>query len=196
LGVASANIARKNLKRNQSEKNMNTEETQSIQENHEIHSPLQNHLRQQARDVIKYHALMSAGFGAIPIPVADMAAVAGVQANMIHDLAKLYAIPFKKEYARTAIASILGGGLPFAVSITPAITSALKIIPVVGTTLGAVLMPSLSVVTTIALGRLFQRHFEAGGNLLNLNVDELRKHFRKEFESAKEESKNLQAETS
>jgi uncharacterized protein (DUF697 family) len=146
--------------------------------------------RAQANSVIKYHALMSAGFGLIPVPYADLAAVAATQANMIRELAKIYSVPFNKEYVKTAIASILGGGLPFAASMSPAITSTIKAVPFVGQALGAIIMPGLSTAATVALGRLFLSHFEAGGNLLNLNVDELRKHFRREFEAAKAEGRD------
>lgn len=148
-------------------------------------------MREKANSIIKYHTLMSAGFGLIPVPYADMAAVAGTQINMIRELAKVYDVPFQKEYVRSAVAGILGGGLPFAASMTPFITSSLKAIPFVGQTLGAIVMPTLSTATTLALGRLFLRHFEAGGNLLNLNTDELRKHFYKEYETAKQDSKTL-----
>ena len=147
-------------------------------------------LRTQANDIIKYHA-NSAGFRNDFDSYADMAAVVGVQVNLIRELAKLYSVPFEKEYVRAAIAGVMGGGLPFAASATPVIASSLKAIPFVGQVLGAIIMPGFSTVTSLALGRLFLRHFEAGGNLLNLNIPELRKHFVKECEAAKQEAKDL-----
>jgi uncharacterized protein (DUF697 family) len=148
-------------------------------------------LRAQADTVIKYHTIIAASFGTIPVPYADLAAVAGTQVNLVRELSAIYGVPFKQEYVRTAIGAILGGGVPFAVSAAPVVSSTLKLIPFVGQVLGLAIMPGLSAATTLALGKLFRRHFEAGGNLLNLDTEELRKHFLAEYETAKQEVKTF-----
>jgi len=145
-------------------------------------------LRAQANTITNHHAIMAAGFGLVPVPWVDLATVSGVQVNMIRELANLYNVPFSKEIGRSVIAGVIGGGVPFLVSSLGVVGSTLKAVPFVGSYIGAAIMPGLSTLTTIALGRLFTSHFEAGGNLLNLDVKEMREHFRREFEKAKAET--------
>ena len=68
-----------------------------------------------------------------------------------------------------------------------------KTIPVVGTTIGVITMPTLSVATTCALGRVFIQHFETGGTFLDLDPEKLREHFRAEFETAQGEGRKAKA---
>jgi len=142
-------------------------------------------IRAGADTIIRHHAIMAAGFGLVPVPFVDLAAVSGVQINMLRELAKLYEVPFSKDRSKAIIGALLGGGVPYAVSATPFVGSTLKAIPIVGSLLGAAVMPGLSSAATVALGRIFVNHFETGGNLLNLDVEAIREHFKKQFEAAR-----------
>ena len=154
----------------------------------------QEEMRSRANTIVKHHAAMAAGFGMMPVPYADLAAVVAVQINMMRELSALYGTPFEKERGRAVIAGLLGGGLPFAASGLPLIGSTLKLVPVVGSVLGAAIMPGLSTATTLALGRIFTNHFEAGGSLLDFNVAAMRKAFKGEMAKAKEEAPDIEAE--
>jgi uncharacterized protein (DUF697 family) len=151
-------------------------------------------LSSRAKMIVKHHAIMAAGFGMVPVPFVDLAAVVGIQINMVKELSKLYDVPFSQERSRSIIASLIGGGLPFAASAMPVFGSILKLVPVVGSVLGGALMPGLSVATTIALGRLFTKHFESGGTLLDVNIEKMRDLFRKEVDKAKAEASEVEAE--
>ncbi|MBP2227692.1 uncharacterized protein (DUF697 family) [Azospirillum agricola] len=140
--------------------------------------------RAKADEIVRKHAILAAGLGLIPVPVLDLAAISGAQYKMIRELADLYGVPASNDRLRSIVTALLGGGLPFLLS-TGSLGAVAKSIPVVGTVVGIAVMPSLAGAATLALGRVFTAHFRAGGKLLDLDVDELREHFHREFEAAK-----------
>jgi len=148
-------------------------------------APIDNAARIAEADAIvrKYMNWSFAG-GLVPLPVIDMVAVSGVQTKMLVDLAKLYDIPFKANLAKELVGTLLGSTLP-SVATGGAFSLGIKAIPVVGTALGVLTMPALSVAATYAVGRVFIAHFESGGTLLDFDATKMREHFRAEFEAAR-----------
>lgn len=140
----------------------------------------------EAHRLVKHNAWWSAGAGLIPIPFADLAAVAGVQVNLVFRLAKLYGFSPEHDQTKAIVSGLIGGGVPFALS-TGAVGSIAKSIPLIGSLAGIAVMPALSCAATLAIGRVFISHFESGGTLLDFNPAELREHYLKEFEAAKKE---------
>jgi hypothetical protein len=49
-----------------------------------------------------------------------------------------------------------------------------KGVPVVGTTIGALTMPALSIGATYIIGKVFIQHFASGGTLLDFNPPDYR----------------------
>lgn len=140
----------------------------------------------RANDIVNTHSLWGASMGLIPFPVVDLAAIIAVQMKMIADLSKLYGVPFKKDLARASVGSLLGGGVPYALT-TGGVGSLAKSVPLVGQYLGIAVMPALAGACTLAVGRIFAQHFESGGTLLNFDADKMRAHFEEELEQAKKE---------
>ena len=62
---------------------------------------------EEAEAIVKKYMNWSFVGGLIPIPLADVAAVSGVQMKMLYDLAKLYDVPFKAHAAQSAVGSLL-----------------------------------------------------------------------------------------
>jgi uncharacterized protein (DUF697 family) len=139
---------------------------------------------EQAEAIVKKYTNWSFVGGLIPVPFADTAAVSAIQMKMLYDLAKLYEVPFKTHAAQSVVGSLIGAVVPSMVA-SSALGSSVKIIPVIGTTLGVLTMPALSLAATFAVGRVFTTHFEAGGTLFDLDPEKVREHFRAEFEAAK-----------
>ena len=136
----------------------------------------------EATAIVKKYTNWSFVGGLIPVPAADVAAVLGVQVKMIYDLTKLYEIPFKRQAAQTIIGSLLGSVTP-GLATSGVMATGIKLIPIIGTTLGVITMPTFSAAATYAVGRVFITHFETGGTLLDFNAEKMREHFRSEFES-------------
>src|SRR5882757_8796143 len=113
-------------------------------------------MESDALRIVNSYVGWSAGAGLIPLPLADLAAISGVQLKMIHALSKLYGVPFSRDAAKSVIGALVGGGGALALA-APA-GSALKLIPVVGQIAGALAQPALAAASTYALGKVFIQH--------------------------------------
>ncbi len=142
-----------------------------------------------AKKIVNKYSLVSAGVGLIPLPLVDVAGIAGVQVKMLADLAKHYDIPFKKDLGKSAVAGLLGGGVGTSLG-TGAVRSMVKSIPVVGTYAGLTVMPAFAGASTKAVGTVFTQHFESGGTFLNFKPDQVREHYKAELAAADAESAN------
>ena len=140
--------------------------------------------REQASKSIKRYSTASAGFGIIPIPALDMSAIGTSQLLMIRSVAKIYGVDLSKDRVRAIVSSTVGGVAP--VLLGGGLSSIFKMIPVVGTVVGAVTLPSIAgLTTTLTLGNALADHLDAGGSLDELGLAQLRATFNSEFRAAK-----------
>ncbi|RLC11323.1 MAG: hypothetical protein DRI57_19100 [Deltaproteobacteria bacterium] len=130
---------------------------------------------QRADKIVRNHTAGASGLGLIPIPLLDMAALAGVQLNMLRELAKVFGIPFCKDKVKHLIASLSGGGIP--ILSAAGMVSFVKVIPIIGQTVGALIVPFMTGAATYAVGKTFTRHFASGGTLLNFDPTQMRGHY-------------------
>jgi uncharacterized protein (DUF697 family) len=122
---------------------------------------------QLADDLVKRYSAWSAAAGVIPVPLLDAVAVGGVQLKMLRELTDIYDVPFSENVGKSLIASTIASLAPAGVA--PAAASALKIIPGLGSAVGALTMPAMSAGATYALGQVFILHFASGGTLLDFH---------------------------
>jgi len=145
---------------------------------------------EEAQKYIRHGIHWSAGLGLIPMLGVDLLAVTSVQFLMINSIAKLYDVPFSKNYARAIISALLGALIPG--SLAEGFKGfAAKAIPIVGPVLATVTMPVLSGASTYAVGKIFIMHFESGGNLLNFDTEAMREHFKSAYEEGKTKVKEI-----
>lgn len=140
----------------------------------------------KAQRLIKNTAWGSAGLGLVPVPIVDLVAIGGLQVWLVRELAKLHGVPMAGNRIKTLVSALVGGGTPSL--ITSGTVSLFKAIPLVGPVLGLALAPSLSGVSTLALGRVFHAHFKAGGTLLDFDADKMRAFYEAELAKAKQET--------
>jgi uncharacterized protein (DUF697 family)/predicted flap endonuclease-1-like 5' DNA nuclease len=127
-----------------------------------LHSADQAKRLAEATNISRRYVLLASMLALIPFPLIDLTALLSLQVKLVHDLAKLYNVPFQTRIARPLLSSLLsgcavtgGGVLLIAIG---------KAIPGLGTLVGAGLTGSLAG-TTLATSEIFIRHFEAGGTL-------------------------------
>ena len=96
------------------------------------------------------------------MPFVDLAAVGGVQIQMLRRISQIYDVPFSENRGKVLIASLAGSMIP-ATSVIGA-TSMAKTVPVIGTAISFVAMPALSAGATYAIGMAFIQHFASGGD--------------------------------
>jgi uncharacterized protein (DUF697 family) len=129
-----------------------------------------------AAQVVDRFALYSGAAGLIPVPVVDVAAVGGLQLQMLRRLSEIYGVPFSDNRGKSIIASLAGALIPAGTATGTAVGvgSMLKGLPGIGTMIGAVTMPAFSAGATYAIGKLFIQHFASGGTLLDFNPPDYR----------------------
>ena len=122
---------------------------------------------QEANRIVKNHVIGSMGLSLVPIPLVDLVALSGIQLKMLHNLAKLYRVPFSENLGKSLIMALVGGVMPTSTAIT--LASFAKAIPGLGTATGMVSVSVLGGATTYAIGSVFTQHFETGGTLLDFD---------------------------
>jgi uncharacterized protein (DUF697 family) len=129
-----------------------------------------------ASEVVDRFSLWSGAAGLIPVPIADVAAVGGVQLLMLRRLSEVYGVPFSEIQGKSIIASLAGSVLSASTATAGAMTfgSLVKGLPVIGWAVGALSMPVLSAGATYAIGKVFIQHFASGGTLLDFNPPDYR----------------------
>ncbi|MBP2229021.1 YcjF family protein [Azospirillum agricola] len=137
-----------------------------------------------ADNVIKDHVIASVAVATVPLPLVDVAGIAAIQLRMIQKLSQLYGKPFSDSLGRSVIASLAGsvGGLT-----AGALASSLvKVIPGVGWALSVATLPLVAGSSTYAIGRVFVKHYQAGGSLADLDAAKFKAFYREQFEKGKE----------
>src|SRR5260370_22980499 len=97
--------------------------------------------------------LWSGAAGLIQVPLADMAAVGGVQLHMLRRLAEIYRVPFSENRGKSILTSLVGSVIPASTATTTA--NLMKGLPVTGTAIGVLTMPRVSAATTCVVGTAF-----------------------------------------
>lgn len=137
--------------------------------------------------------MVSMGAGLVPIPILDIAAVTAVQLDLVKQLSQVYGVQHQGGMIDKGLITALTGSIFARIG-----ASFIKIIPVVGSMLGGVSMAIMSGASTYAVGQVFKRHFEAGGDFSNFNPTRARGLFEEEYERGKqmaEEWKNEKNES-
>jgi uncharacterized protein (DUF697 family) len=129
--------------------------------------------RASAVKLVERFSLWSGAAGLIPVPFVDLAAVGGVQIQMLRRISQIYSVPFSENRGKALIASLAGSMIPASSGIGAA--SILKSVPIVGMAISGIVMPVLSAGATYAIGMAFIQHFTSGGTLLDFNPRDYRK---------------------
>lgn len=121
--------------------------------------------RAMAMKLVRRMALWAGAAGLIPLPFVDLAAIGGIQLQMLRKLSKLYEVPFSENRGKAIMASLVGTMIPASSGIGAA--SLIKGVPIAGIAVSAAAMPALSAGATYGIGMAFIQHFRSGGTLLD-----------------------------
>lgn len=142
--------------------------------------------KEKTHKIIKNHMIWSMGAGVIPFPIVDIFAITAVQLDMVKQLSKVYDIDYKENEGKAVITSLAG------TSVSQIGTSALKLIPGIGTLIGGLTKAVFAGATTYAIGEVFKKHFETGGTFLDFDPDRLREYYHEKFEKGKDIARDLE----
>ncbi|KMK66296.1 YcjF family protein [Puniceibacterium sp. IMCC21224] len=139
---------------------------------------------QKAAEIISSSVKWSAAGGIVPVPYLDLLAIGAVQIQMVRKIAAAYGQDADEQNLKAVITSLLGTLAPAAVS-TSLLGASVKLIPFSGTLIGSAGMATFAAASTYAIGKIFVRHFEGGGSMLDFSVDAIKKDLQEEFSSAR-----------
>jgi uncharacterized protein (DUF697 family) len=122
--------------------------------------------------LVERFSLWSGVAGLLPVPIVDLAAVSGVQIQMLRRISQIYGVPFAENRGKSIIAGLAGSMIPASSAMGTA--SLMKGVPLVGTLISAIAMPALSAGATYAIGMTFIEHFASGGTLLDFSAGDYR----------------------
>jgi len=123
--------------------------------------------RAYARKLVERFSLWAGAAGLLPIPVVDLAAVAGLQIQMLRRLSQVYDVPFSRHRGKALLAGFAGTMIPASTGIGMA--SLIKSVPIAGSAIGVMTTPALAVAATYVIGLAFIEHFASGGTLLDFD---------------------------
>ncbi len=146
----------------------------------------------ELKDIYAWHALphviaystLAATAGAIPVPWLDLLLLPGIQAQMIHHLARYYGQPLSGTRFME-LAGTLGLGVVF----RQATREVIKFIPIVGSVAGSVLAGA----STFALGKAFCYYYSAVHQGHVPRPEDLKKYYREQLAKAEEAWKTAKA---
>jgi uncharacterized protein (DUF697 family) len=143
--------------------------------------------------LLRYHVWSAIGVGLVPVPLVDLAALTGIQINLIRKLANAYGIPFLQDTAKNILSSLVGSTLPIIVA--PGVAASVaKFIPILGQTAGVVTMPIIGGAATYAVGKVFIQHFASGGTFLSFNPEKVKDYYQEMFSEGKKFAADLKKE--
>lgn len=142
----------------------------------------------RAETIVKRYMLGAVGVGLVPFPLVDMAALVALQLTMLHSLATLYAVEFSSQLGKSVIVSLVGGGVPVALSFQVA-RVAVKSVPLYGWVAGLISTSLFGGASTYAIGKVFIQHFESGGTFLTFDPQQVREYYAQQFAQGKAEVK-------
>ena len=134
-----------------------------------------------ADTVIRNHVMWSAASGAIPIALADVAAVSAVQVDMIRQLCNVFDTDFSATKGKALVSSVTTAALA-----RVGVASVVKMVPIAGTLVGSVTGSVLAGASSFALGQAFKTHLSQGGTFLDIDLDRIKQVYLEQFEKGKE----------
>ena len=116
--------------------------------------------RRKAVAIVERYANYSAVGGAIPVPLANAAAITALLVRMVKALSELYGVPFERSRTRSIVIGLMGGALPtgFATIATSTISLFIPGVNVLGLAVSSVTSGAYA----RSIGQLFIEHFENG----------------------------------
>jgi uncharacterized protein (DUF697 family) len=116
-------------------------------------------------------------------------ALSSVQLRMIKKLAEQYNVPYSALSVKRIVSALLGNTIKR--SLLLPVSSFLKAVPGIGTSIGTVTMAVSGGAATYSLGKVFAHHFEQGGNFAKFDPNKFKEQFDLYFKEGVEVAKNI-----
>ena len=146
---------------------------------------LQDLYAREAMPHILGYSTLAASAGAVPVPVLDLVLLSGIQSRMIYHLAQLYGQPMDgKRFLE--IASGMGLGVAARQATRMTVVELLKLIPIVGSVVGAVAGAAIAWASTFALGKAFCYYYRRVHQGHVPQTDDLKRYYKEQLSQAEQ----------
>ncbi|MEL6721848.1 MAG: hypothetical protein AAFP10_01290 [Pseudomonadota bacterium] len=136
-------------------------------------------------NIINLHIISGMALGLLPVPLLDIAALTGVQLNLLRSLCKHHNVAFDEQKGKAFVHALISGTTPVATVV--GLSSVIKLIPAIGTIGGGIGMVVGSGTSIYAIGQVFATHFRTGGTLQNFSVEHWKSFFRNKLQEGKDQ---------
>lgn len=143
----------------------------------------------QTDALIKSYVIAAMTVGLVPVPLLDLTALIALQLRLLRNLCDHYQVDYSANLGRRWVYTLVAGSAP--VLTVASLGSSLKLLPGFGTVAGTASVSVLSGGCTYAVGKVFARHFQAGGNLQDFRPAAVKTAFHHEYRSGREVAKQL-----
>lgn len=151
--------------------------------------------RLKADVCIKNHVIAAMGVALVPSFFIEISGVTGIEVSLIMDLATLHAFPIPNRLiAYKVLLSLVISLGPIYLAIR--LRSGIKMVPVAGHAAYFGFMALNNAAAVYAIGKIFQAHFESGGQLLSKDNAWLRRLFKQRYEEGQRQLPAYMAERS
>lgn len=142
-----------------------------------------------AMQIIQEHSLFATGASFIPLFGVDIAAITAVQTRMVKKLCDLYGIEFDAHMTRTALTSLAIVSLS---QLTVLVLSKLgEASSSFQSFAGTLTKAAITGLFTAEVGQVYKLHFDKGGNLEDLSLDNFREYIAEQVETGKFDPKQF-----
>ena len=141
--------------------------------------------REGARRKVIWWARFSIGVSLVPSQLFNFLAVAGLQVKMVQVLCKYYNVNFEHKVVLAVATGLAGSALSQTAS-RAATKVVARNLPTVGPLLAIAFEPTLTYATTYAIGLTFINHFEAAGNLNDIDEQKFNTNFNENLAKGRE----------
>lgn len=151
--------------------------------------------RLRADVCIKNHVIAAMGIALVPSFFIEVSGVTGIEVSLIMDLAQLHDFPIPNRLiAYKVLLSLVISLGPIYLAVR--LGTGIKMVPLAGHAAYFGLMSLNNAAAVYAIGKIFQAHFESGGQLLSKENAVLRRLFQQNYAEGKRYSSAYMAERS
>ncbi len=134
-----------------------------------------------ADQIMKKYMILSLAVGLVPLPLVDLAALTGIQLQMLSKLCKSLDVEFSKERGRAFLGSLVGaGGTVLAGAASSRFLGVL--LPGASVVVSGVSVAVFAGASTYAVGKVFVQHFESGGTFLTFDPEQVRQYYSQQYQ--------------
>ena len=160
---------------------MSSDSQEIIKEPTKAVIPAQAERSERANYIIGRYALFGTAAGLLPHAAVNVAALTAVQTKMIQEIAKIYHVEYTESTVRLAVQNVITSLASRIV--VGGVSRLIKSFGPLKYLLGGMSSAALSGALTAEVGQIYKQHFQGGGTLADITLEQIFQHIKGQVES-------------